>query len=226
MIDNGGGGHDLARPASRANEEAVKQQEQIHEGQEAKRLVVEQERKRGPGKRSFGGRPYGAKASSVPPKVVEAEAVVGSHMPKLLRELMTTFPRTMRIPSLVTTLRFILTLFMEKIKNDEECTEKGQPFLTLPQFCYFFLVKKYGNERLADVHLTQLQLAVLHHRDHRRCQLLGKLFGCFDVSRDDAPPPLGKRDAAFLFRVLKMLRKLEIFTDQAIEVCERGGMNG
>lgn len=46
-------------------------------------------------------RPAGRKGQAPPPRVVESGAVPGAHMPLKLREQMSSFPQTLRIPSLV-----------------------------------------------------------------------------------------------------------------------------
>ena len=46
-------------------------------------------------------RPVGRKGQVPPPRVVESGTLPGAHMPLKLREQMSSFPQTMRIPSLV-----------------------------------------------------------------------------------------------------------------------------
>ena len=74
----------------------------------------------------------------------------------------------------------------------------------MPQFVYFFLVKKYGLESLADMHVTQLQLALVHHRKHKRVKFMGMMVGAYDV---DAHPPLKLRDSNFIMQALEWLKK-------------------
>ena len=62
------------------------------------------------------------------------------------------------------------SLYLEKLKNDEACRAAGRAALDLPQFAYYHLARTYEREDLADLHATQLQLAV--------CGL----------SREDLPP--------------------------------------
>eukprot|EP00615_Pteridomonas_danica_P011813 CAMPEP_0114357660 /NCGR_PEP_ID=MMETSP0101-20121206/21750_1 /TAXON_ID=38822 ORGANISM="Pteridomonas danica, Strain PT" /NCGR_SAMPLE_ID=MMETSP0101 /ASSEMBLY_ACC=CAM_ASM_000211 /LENGTH=1126 /DNA_ID=CAMNT_0001500447 /DNA_START=52 /DNA_END=3431 /DNA_ORIENTATION=- len=159
-----------------------------------------------------GGLP-GLKGMSLPPRIEEALEMPGGHMPVAIRELMSTYPTTMRIPSLKHTLKFCLTLYIDKLRYDERCDKKNLSHLTLPQFVYFSFAKKYGLEEVADNHITQLQLALLHHRHHRRVRLLGLSLGSYDVS---APPKVSCRDFDILLQVLQFLRSYDAFSDEAI----------
>ena len=62
------------------------------------------------------------------------------------------------------------------MKYDATCDAGGGDRLGA-EFVYFFFMKKYGLEKLADVHTTQLQLAMLHHgsKTHQ--------FACHDPGR-------------------------------------------
>ena len=73
----------------------------------------------------------------------------------------------MRIPSLLNALKTTLHIFIDKMKYDSNCDQNRVERKTMPQFVYFFMVKKYGLEKLADMHVTQLQLAMVHHRKHK-----------------------------------------------------------
>mmetsp|Transcript_37674 Transcript_37674/g.84157 ORF Transcript_37674/g.84157 Transcript_37674/m.84157 type:complete len:630 (+) Transcript_37674:141-2030(+) len=163
----------------------------------------------------LGGVPFGAKGSTQPPRVREDGLMEGGHMPPCLRDQMTSFPNTMRIPSLATTLKFTLRLYIAKLKYDDECDGRGASHLSLPHFLYFHLCRTYGSEQLADLHASQLQLALLHHRHHRRVQLLAMSLGSYDVTKKE--PPLGARDTGIIFKLLAFLRQHEAFTEAGIE---------
>lgn len=172
-----------------------------------------------------GGRPgsrgkgKGTVPNHPPPNIVErdpSKSEGGMHMPNALRTQMGSFPRTLRIPSLLSTLKFTLKMFLDKMKYDEVCDANQQARLSVPEFVYFFYCKKYGLEKLADLHTTQLQLAMLHHRQHKRINLLAMFLGAYEV---DNPPPLTLRDTNFLFLVLANLRKYEAFNEKILQVC-------
>ena len=153
-----------------------------------------------------------------PPKIVESDfdkGIVGWHIPVELRAQMSSFPRTMRIPSLMSTLKFTLQMFLDKMKYDATCDAGGNDRLTVPEFVYFFFMKKYGLEKLADLHTTQLQLAMLHHRQHKRINLLAMTLGAYDV---EWAPPLTLRDTNFLFGVLANLKRFEAFNEKILQV--------
>jgi benzoyl-CoA reductase/2-hydroxyglutaryl-CoA dehydratase subunit BcrC/BadD/HgdB len=101
------------------------------------------------------------------------------------------------------------------LRYDERCDSKSQSRLPLPQFVYFAFAKKFGVEEVADTHITQLQLALLHHRHHRRVRLLGLTLGSYDVSN---PPKVTCRDFDVLMKVLQFLRSYDAFSDEAITV--------
>ena len=171
-----------------------------------------------------GGRPgsrgkgKGSAPTHPPPNVVERDPLKsegGMHMPAALRTQMGSFPRTLRIPSLLSTLKFTLKMFLDKMKYDEVCDANQQARLSVPEFVYFFYCKKYGLEKLADLHTTQLQLAMLHHRQHKRINLLAMFLGAYEV---DNPPSLTLRDTNFLFLVLANLRKYEAFNEKILQV--------
>ena len=178
-----------------------------------------------PGSRGGGGRPGSRSGGGnkrripkiPPPKIVESDfdkGIVGWHIPVELRAQMSSFPRTMRIPSLMSTLKFTLQMFLDKMKYDATCDAGGNDRLTVPEFVYFFFMKKYGLEKLADVHTTQLQLAMLHHRQHKRINLLAMTLGAYDV---EWAPPLTLRDTNFLFGVLANLKRFEAFNEKILQ---------
>ena len=102
------------------------------------------------------GQTPGAKGEREPPRVVEADAMAGGHLPPSLRDQMTSFPQTMRIPSLRGVLKFILRLYWSKMEYDEVCAGARMDPLPLPQFAYFYFCRKFGLESLADLHCTQV----------------------------------------------------------------------
>ena len=66
-----------------------------------------------------------------------------SGIPTALRGIMSSFPSTMRIPSLLKALKTVLHIWVDKMKYDQNCDSNGVERKTMPQFVYFFLVKKY-----------------------------------------------------------------------------------
>ena len=52
-----------------------------------------------------------------PPPPITEEKVKGTHIPVGLRGLMKTYPKTMRIPSLIATLKLALTVYLDKVST-------------------------------------------------------------------------------------------------------------
>ena len=64
------------------------------------------------------------------------------------------------------------------------------------------------------MHVTQLQLAMIHHRKHKRIKLLGFMMGAYDT---EAPPVLAIRDTNFLWKILDYMRRQNEFTDALLQ---------
>jgi hypothetical protein len=112
-------------------------------------------------------------------------------------------------------LVLVVPRYWSKMEYDAACVATKHSVLPLPQFAYFYFCRKFGLESLADLHCTQLQLALLHHRHHRRVQLLGAALGSFDVTTSQ--PPLSARDTATVFGVLQFLKDYEVLTEKTFE---------
>ena len=55
--------------------------------------------------------------------------------------------------------------------------------MSMTEFLYFFTLKKYGLEALADMHATQLMLALEHHKKHKRVYQLGLFVGVYEPGK-------------------------------------------
>ena len=148
-----------------------------------------------------------------PPPSVDVEKIKGTHIPHQLRGLMRGYPKTMRIPSLMATLKQCMQMYLEKLTYDRNCMASGTPVLDVAPFVYFYMLKKYGLESLADMQVTQLVLALEHHRKHKRIYLLGEFVG---VEKKAITPRYSGRDTSFIFSLLQVLRSQNEFNEGSI----------
>ena len=67
-----------------------------------------------------------------PPPPITEEKVKGTHIPVGLRGLMKTYPKTMRIPSLMATLKLAVTVYLDKVEAKRTELNRTEPNRTEP----------------------------------------------------------------------------------------------
>uniref|UniRef100_A0A7S1U5F7 WW domain-containing protein n=1 Tax=Phaeomonas parva TaxID=124430 RepID=A0A7S1U5F7_9STRA len=130
---------------------------------------------------------------------------VGRHVPYELRQLMTAFPLTRRVPTLKSVMSVAMQIFRSKIEADREARGTGGEILSLSDVVHQFFFKKYGLDNLVNLHLSQLLLGLEHHNVEGRIPILRELLG---INLKHKPVGRADRDIAFILGFLDELQQV------------------
>jgi hypothetical protein len=75
----------------------------------------------------------------------------GWNVPYKLRELMTYFPKILRIPPVDRVVQTIMAIYIRKIESDEKQNGENQNFLTLHEIVYSYFTDFFGLKTIADL---------------------------------------------------------------------------
>lgn len=129
----------------------------------------------------------------------------GAEQPYLLRRRMSSYPRVLRVPPVAWTCTTVMSIYLDKIQVDDECTARGFKKHALADHVYDYFVRITGLASAADVHVAQLMKACESHmRRQKRIQLFSSQLGL--MNKEDAPP-MDMRDTDFILDVLRCLIK-------------------
>ncbi|RYH29372.1 hypothetical protein EON65_08770 [archaeon] len=147
-------------------------------------------------------------APLAPSHVVKA----GADVPYLIRRRMTSFPKVLRVPPAVWTYQTILSIYFDKIQDDDERKKKGQRLMTLSDYVHHYFVKTLGLATAADTQVSLLLKACeAHGHKQSRITIFASQIGL--VSKDE-DPPMDIRDTGFLLGVIRQLTELgELVSD-------------
>lgn len=129
----------------------------------------------------------------------------GLDQPYMIRQCMATFPKVLRVPPVAWTCQTILSVYLDKLEDDEERVQKKLPKLPLPVHMYNFFKRIYGLETVADVQVAQLVKACETQMNKQpRISLFVSQIG---LLRKEDLPPMDVRDTDFVLTVLKLLQQ-------------------
>ena len=128
----------------------------------------------------------------------------GLHIPKELRKLMASFPKSKRIKSLQALDKMIVKVLIHKVSDDKTQRRDGHPPRNMSEHLYNFLNEKYGLQSLTDPHIAEFVGSVRNYVEKSFfANCIGNFLGCF--GEPDSHPPYDKRLDSFLSMVLGSL---------------------
>lgn len=129
----------------------------------------------------------------------------GLEAPYLIRQQMTTFPQVLRVPPVAWACQSILTIYLDKIEQDDLRRAAGLEKLSLPLHVYDYFHRVLGLSTAADVHVAQLIKACETHINKQpRVSLFASQIG---LLRKEEMPSMDVRDTEFILQVLRLLQR-------------------
>eukprot|EP01039_Chlorochromonas_danica_P000143 gene142-151_t len=141
---------------------------------------------------------------------------IGTDIPYLIRRCMSSFPRVLRIPPAMWTFQMILSIYFDKMQDDEERDKKGLKRLAMTDFVYQYFLKTMGLRSIADAQVSLLLRACeAHARKQPRISIFASQIGL--INKEDTPP-MDIRDTDFILQVLRHLLDLGELQAEALKV--------
>ncbi len=127
----------------------------------------------------------------------------GVEVPYLLRRCMTSFPMVLRVPPALWTYQMILSIYFDKIQDDDEMIKKGLKRSTMCEYIHQYFVKTMGLVSAADAQVALLLKACeAHNRRQSRIALFCSQIG---FVRKEEAPPMDIRDTDFVLQIIRLL---------------------
>eukprot|EP01041_Mallomonas_annulata_P013036 gene13036-27516_t len=137
-----------------------------------------------------------------PYKVPLSRAPHALEIPYQIRKKMTRFPTVLRLPPIEWLMQSILSIYLDKIYNDEHLSSLGREKMPLPDYVYEYFTRMYGLNTITDIQMIQLIKCCENHPNNKRVALFARQIGLED--KENAPE-LDMRDTDFVLSVIAFL---------------------
>lgn len=131
----------------------------------------------------------------------------GSHIPYQIRRHLKEFPHVLRIPSEEWVGHTILSIYLNKCRNDSAYDHHIFPLekKALPDYLYSYFTDQFRNQTLANMQIIQfLRGCELHAPTNKRVLLFAQQLGLFQVEED---PPLAMHDTDIILMIIRKLQE-------------------
>lgn len=129
--------------------------------------------------------------------------VPGLDVPFMIRRRMSSFPKVLRVPPVAWACQLIMSIYLDKIQDDDERRAQGLRPKLMPEHLYDYFLKIMGVQAAADVQISQfLKTCDYHDIKQPRVVLFSKQIG---MAHKEDPPSLDVRDTEFILQVLRTL---------------------
>jgi len=140
-----------------------------------------------------------------PPFSANSKRIRGDSVPYLFRNIMSSFPHVLRIPTAAWVCQVILSIYLDKI-NTNDHMQVNTPKMNLPQYIHAYFLKFLGLASVVDAQVAQfLQACEVYMPRFRRIALFSSQIGLHDK---EAASSLDIRDTEFVLSVIRHLIKL------------------
>jgi len=140
------------------------------------------------------------------PLLAPATKTKGVELPYQMRSLMASFPHVLRVPPVAWVCQMIMSIYFDKIREDQQRQEAGLAKLSLGNHVYAYFQKTLKLDAIADVQVAQLMKACeTYLATNNRIGLFSSQVGLYDK---ESAPKMDVRDTDFILSILSNLVKL------------------